>query len=47
VQMGLGISTLLLVVPVSLAVLHQTGALALLCVGVWLAHEFRIPGQKS
>lgn len=44
VQVGLGISTLVLVVPVALAVLHQTGALALLCVGVWLAHEFRSPG---
>ncbi|MDA1089295.1 MAG: COX15/CtaA family protein [Proteobacteria bacterium] len=47
VQVGLGIATLLLVVPVPLAALHQTGALVLLCIGVWLAHEFRNPGAKS
>jgi cytochrome c oxidase assembly protein subunit 15 len=47
VQVGLGISTLLLVVPVPLAALHQTGALVLLCVCVWLAHEFRAPGGNS
>ncbi len=47
VQVGLGISTLVLVVPVPLAALHQTGALALLCVGVWLAHEFRSPGAED
>ena len=46
VQVGLGISTLLLVVPVPLAALHQTGALVLLCIAVWLAHEFRFPDPK-
>jgi len=46
VQVGLGISTLLLVVPVPLAALHQTGALVLLCIAVWLAHEFRSPDPK-
>jgi len=47
VQVGLGISTLLLVVPVPLAALHQTGALVLMCVCVWLAHEFRAPAGHS
>ncbi|MBC8339029.1 MAG: COX15/CtaA family protein [Rhodospirillales bacterium] len=41
VQLGLGISTLLLVVPISLAALHQAGAVILLGVNVWLVHEFR------
>lgn len=41
IQFGLGVSTLLLVVPVSLAALHQAGALMLLGAGVWVAHEFR------
>ncbi|MBT7944087.1 MAG: heme A synthase [Alphaproteobacteria bacterium] len=41
VQVGLGISTLLLVVPVPLAALHQAGAVALLVVIIWLMHELR------
>jgi cytochrome c oxidase assembly protein subunit 15 len=41
IQVGLGISTLLLVVPVPLAALHQAGAVTLLAVTVWLAHELR------
>jgi cytochrome c oxidase assembly protein subunit 15 len=44
VQVGLGISTLLLYVPVSLAALHQSGSLALLSFAIWLASELkRIP----
>ncbi len=38
VQVGLGIATLLAVVPVPLAALHQAGAVALLGVGVWATH---------
>lgn len=44
VQVGLGISTLLLYVPTSLAALHQSGSLALLSFALWLANELkRIP----
>ena len=43
VQVALGISTLLLLVPVPLAALHQAGAVALLSAAVWLIHELR-PG---
>lgn len=44
VQVSLGISTLLLYVPVSLAALHQSGSLALLSFAVWFANELkRIP----
>ena len=43
VQVALGVSTLLLVVPVTLAVLHQAGAVALFLSAVWSAHELR-PG---
>jgi heme A synthase len=46
VQAGLGITTLLLVVPVSLAALHQAGALVLFGVGLWLIHELR-PGAAG
>ena len=38
-QVALGISTLLLVVPVTLAALHQAGAVFLFLGAVWLAHE--------
>ncbi len=41
VQVALGISTLLLVVPVPLAALHQAGGLALLTMAVWSAFELR------
>lgn len=41
VQVGLGITTLLLVVPVSLGALHQAGAVILLGCSVWTAHAFR------
>lgn len=41
VQVGLGISTLLLYVPVSLAAVHQSGSLALLSFAIWLATELK------
>jgi heme a synthase len=40
-QVGLGISTLLLYVPVSLAALHQSGSLALLSFAIWLSTELK------
>ena len=44
-QASLGISTLLLVVPVPLALAHQTGALILFTLSVCLAHEVRSEQQ--
>ena len=41
VQVGLGISTLLLVVPVSLAAIHQAGAVVLFTAVLWMVHEMR------
>jgi cytochrome c oxidase assembly protein subunit 15 len=41
VQIALGISTLLSVVPVPLAAAHQAGALLLLTAAVWATHELR------
>lgn len=41
IQPALGITTLLLVVPVSLAVLHQAGALVLLGLLIWLLNEIK------
>lgn len=43
VQITLGISTLLLVVPVSLAAAHQAGALLLFSFSLWVSHELRQP----
>lgn len=40
-QVGLGISTLLLYVPVSLAAVHQSGSLLTLSFAIWLTHELR------
>jgi len=40
-QVGLGISTLLLYVPVSLAAMHQSGALATLSLAMWTAHDMK------
>ena len=37
-QLGLGIATLMLVVPLPLAVLHQAGAITVFCLAVWSAH---------
>lgn len=45
-QVTLGISTLLLVVPVTLAAAHQAGAVVLFSVSVWLANELRAVEQK-
>lgn len=38
VQLGLGIATLLLVVPLPLAVLHQAGAAMLFSIAIWTLH---------
>jgi len=43
IQLGLGISTLLLGVPVAIATLHQAGALILLTLSIVLAHRLRAP----
>ena len=40
-QITLGVSTLLLVVPLQLAVAHQAGAVALFIATVWTAHALR------
>lgn len=44
-QAGLGIATLLLVVPVTLAVLHQGGAILLLTAALWALRVARPPLQ--
>jgi cytochrome c oxidase assembly protein subunit 15 len=44
VQIGLGITTLLLVVPVDVAVTHQGGAFVLIGLLVWALHDLR-PGR--
>jgi heme a synthase len=41
IQAGLGISTLLYYVPVSLASMHQFGSLTLLSFAVWLSTELK------
>lgn len=41
IQIGLGISTLLLYVPISLAAIHQAGALLVFTIVLYLAHQFR------
>lgn len=41
IQITLGISTLLLYVPTSLAAAHQSGSLTLLSIALWFAHELR------
>ena len=46
VQPGLGIATLLLVVPVPLAAAHQAGGLVLLGLLVWILHEFKAPRDR-
>ena len=43
VQVGLGISTLLLAVPVALGSLHQVGAVVLMSLALWCVHELRAP----
>ncbi len=44
VQVGLGISTLLLFVPTALASLHQAGAMLLLTIALFLNHQLRPNG---
>ena len=44
VQVTLGISTLLLVVPVPLAALHQTGGVVLFTTALWASYELRPRG---
>ncbi len=46
VQVILGITTLLLVVPVSIAALHQAGAVVLYSTALWAAHALR-PERNS
>lgn len=46
IQVSLGISTLLLYVPVSLGVLHQAGSLALLTLTTWTIHTLRMSGRS-
>ena len=41
IQIALGITTLLLVVPVALAAAHQAGALLLFSAALWVNHELR------
>ncbi|TRY67126.1 hypothetical protein TCAL_03480 [Tigriopus californicus] len=41
-QVGLGITTLLLYVPVPIAALHQSGALLTLTSALWLSHELKL-----
>ncbi len=43
IQLCLGVSTLLLGVPVAIATLHQAGALILLSLSLFLAHRLRAP----
>ncbi len=46
-QVGLGITTLLMVVPIPLAAAHQAGAVLLLTALLNVAHELRRPGVLS
>jgi len=41
-QVGLGITTLLTYVPVSVAAMHQSGALVTLSTAIWLSHELKL-----
>ncbi|MFN2317067.1 MAG: COX15/CtaA family protein [Gemmatimonadales bacterium] len=45
VQIALGIATLLMLVPISLAAMHQAGAVVLLCFGLLLVHAARRSGD--
>lgn len=40
-QVGLGITTLLLYVPTYLGAMHQCGSLVLLSLATWLTHELK------
>ena len=41
IQVGLGVATLLLVVPVALGSAHQAGAMLLLGLVIWARYEVR------
>ncbi len=41
IQVGLGVSTLVFMVPVPLAAAHQAGAMILFCASLWVVHELR------
>lgn len=45
IQVSLGISTLMLVVPMPLGVAHQGGAIAVFCLSVWSAHTLHRHGR--
>jgi heme a synthase len=45
VQVGLGIATLLLAVPILVGVLHQAGAFILFLLAVWIQHRSRASGN--
>lgn len=47
IQLGLGISTLMLAVPISLGSMHQGGALVLLALMTWLLSETRGRSDKA
>ena len=47
VQVTLGISTLMLYVPIALAATHQLGSLALLSSGIYLVHSLRYVGVAA
>jgi heme a synthase len=46
-QVGLGIATLLLAVPVPLAALHQAGAVTLLTLVIWALHDATRASETS
>lgn len=46
-QVALGVSTLLFVVPVPLAAAHQAGAVLLLTATLWLIFELRVPNSSA
>jgi cytochrome c oxidase assembly protein subunit 15 len=45
IQVGLGVSTLVLAVPVPLAAAHQAGAMVLFCASLWAVHESMRGGE--
>ncbi|KAK0629010.1 cytochrome oxidase assembly protein-domain-containing protein [Bombardia bombarda] len=45
-QLALGISTLIYMVPISLAAAHQAGALALLTMALVVGHRLRLPSNR-
>lgn len=47
VQVALGITTLIMYVPVSIATMHQAGSLMLLTISLWFMHTLRLPATKE